>query len=46
MVQWSDMEIKEKCGIHHVSSMWREVGVCTVTHKIVPMFYTFGLFIE
>ena len=28
MVQWSDKEIEEKCGIHHVSSMWREVRVC------------------
>ena len=23
MVQWSDREIEEKHGIHHVSSMWR-----------------------
>ena len=28
MVQWSDREIRGKHGIHHVSSMWREVGVC------------------
>ena len=28
MVQWSDKRIRGKYGKHHVSSMWRVVGVC------------------
>ena len=35
MVQWSDREIEEKHGIHHVSSMWRGVGVYKSV-EIVP----------
>ena len=35
MVQWSDREIKEKHGIHHVSSMWRRVRVYKSV-EIVP----------
>ena len=32
MVQWSDREIRGRCGIHHVFSIWREVGVCDSIH--------------
>ena len=35
MVLWSDKEIRGRCEIHHVSSMWKEVGVCK-SGGIVP----------
>ena len=35
MVLWSDREIEEKHGIHHVSSMWRRVRVYK-SREIVP----------
>ena len=35
MILWSNREIEEKHGTHHVSSMWRGVGVYKLG-EIVP----------
>ena len=35
MVLWSNREIEEKHGIHHVFSMWRGVGVYK-SGEIIP----------
>ena len=38
MILWSDKEIEERHGTHHVSSMWKGVGVAHAPPAMVLFF--------